>query len=114
MKSWSNLIYHSGVPVMAGTDAMNRHFLPGFSLHDELALLVESGLPPLAARQMATINPARFPWRVTSEGKVSAGKTANLVLLDADPLATHIQAVWLAGNYCDNTLADRRVRSSPQ
>jgi imidazolonepropionase-like amidohydrolase len=71
---------------MAGTDAMNRHFLPGFSLHDELALLVESGLPPLAARQMATINPARFPGRVTSEGKVSAGKTANLVLLDADHL----------------------------
>ena len=88
-----------GVPMMAGTDAMNPYCLPGFSLHDELALMVESGLTPLAAFQAATINPAKFMGRSAEMG-TEAGKTANLVLLRADPLAdirntTEIQAVWL-------------------
>lgn len=45
---------------MAGTDAMNPFCFPGFSLHDELAMMVDSGLTPLAVRQSATINPAKF------------------------------------------------------
>jgi amidohydrolase family protein len=99
-----SLMYRAGVPMMAGTDAMNPFCFPGFSLHDELALLVESGLSPLAALQSATINPAKFLGRLAEEGSISPGKAANLVLLDADPLVdihntTHIQAVWLAGHY---------------
>jgi imidazolonepropionase-like amidohydrolase len=47
-----------GVKLLAGTDALNPECFPGFSLHDELAVLVEAGLPPLAALQAATINGA--------------------------------------------------------
>jgi imidazolonepropionase-like amidohydrolase len=60
---------------------------PGFSLHDELALLVEAGLTPLQALQTATINPARFLGQEALFGTIAAGKTADLVLLDGNPLA---------------------------
>lgn len=51
-------MYRAGVGILAGTDS--PYSFDGFSLHDELALLVEAGLPPMAALQAATINPARF------------------------------------------------------
>jgi hypothetical protein len=99
-------MFHSGVPLMAGTDAMNPFCFPGFSLHDELAMLVESGLTPLAALQSATLNPATFLNRAAELGTIEPGKIANLVLLRSDPLAdihntTQIQAVWLEGKYFD-------------
>ena len=99
-----NTMSKAGVPMMAGTDAMNPFCFPGFSLHDELALLVDSGVTPLAALQMATINPAKFLGRTNELGTIEAGKIANLVLLRADPLAdihntTQIEGVWLQGAY---------------
>jgi hypothetical protein len=99
-------MFWANVPMLAGTDAMNPYCYPGFSLHDELALMVESGLTPLAALQAATINPAKFLGRSAESGTVEAGKVADLVLLRADPLAdihntTQIQAVWLQGKYFD-------------
>jgi hypothetical protein len=48
-KQLVGMMFRAGVPLLAGTDAMNPYGMPGFSLHDELALLVESGLTPLAA-----------------------------------------------------------------
>lgn len=102
------------VPLMAGTDAMNPYCFPGFSLHDELGLLVESGLSPLAALQAATINPARFLRITADEGTVEPGKIANLVLLQADPLAdihntTRIEAVWLRGQYFDHMALEQML-----
>ena len=99
-------MFRAGVPMMAGTDAMNPYCFPGFGLHDELALLVESGLTPLAALQAATINPAKFLGRSAELGTIEAGKIADLVLLRGDPLAdihntTQIQGVWLRGKYFD-------------
>ena len=99
-------MFHAGVPMMAGTDAMNPFCFPGFSLHDELAMLVESGVTPLAALQMATLNPAKFLGRTDKQGTIEQGKIADLVLLGADPLTdirntTQIQAVWLKGMYFD-------------
>jgi hypothetical protein len=99
-------MFHAGVPMMAGTDAMNPYCFPGFSLHDELAMLVESGVTPLGALQMATINPAKFMGRTGDLGTIEPGKSANLVLLGADPLVdirntTQIQAVWLKGKHYD-------------
>ena len=99
-------MFRAGVPIMAGTDAMNPYCFPGFGLHDELAMLVESGLTPLAALQAATMNPAKFLGRSADMGTVEAGKVANLVLLRADPLVdihntTQIEGVWLRGKYLD-------------
>ena len=76
----------SGVGIMAGTDTANPFCFPGFSLHDELGLLVQAGLSPLQALQAATLNPARFLGREKDLGTIEQGKLADLVLLDANPL----------------------------
>ena len=90
----------AGVRIMAGTD------LPpdGSALHEELELLVEAGLTPMEALQAATRNPAEFIGRLDSLGTVERGKIADLVLLDADPLADirntrKIRAVILGGRW---------------
>jgi len=94
-------LFRAGVPMLAGTDVGNAFCFPGFSLHDELALLVESGVSPLGALQMATRNPARFMGATDKYGSVTAGEIADLVLLDADPLqdihnTTKISEVFLS------------------
>jgi imidazolonepropionase-like amidohydrolase len=76
----------SGVPILAGSDVGNPWLVPGFSLHEELALYVEAGMPPLAALQAATINPARYLGALDSLGTIAEGKLADLVLLDGNPL----------------------------
>jgi imidazolonepropionase-like amidohydrolase len=76
----------AGVEFLAGTDVLNPYCFPGFSLHDELALLVEAGLSPMEALQAATLNPARFLGKEKDLGTVEKGKIADLVLLDANPL----------------------------
>jgi Amidohydrolase family len=76
----------AGVEFLAGTDVLNPYCFPGFSLHDELALLVEAGLTPLEALQAATLNPARYLGKDKDLGTVEKGKLADLVLLEANPL----------------------------
>jgi tetratricopeptide (TPR) repeat protein len=77
----------AGVGILAGTDALNPYCFPGFSLHDELGLLVQAGLTPMQALQAATLNAARFMGREKDLGTIESGKLADLVLLDANPLA---------------------------
>jgi hypothetical protein len=76
----------ANVQIMPGTDTGDAHVLPGFALHDELALLVRAGLTPLEAIQSATINPARFLGMEATLGTIQRGKIADLVLLTANPL----------------------------
>lgn len=93
----------AGVSILAGTDPPTRDVFPGFSLHDELALLVRAGLSPLEAIQAATLNAAKC-LGLDSYGTVEKGKLADLVLLEADPLAAiantqKIAAVIVAGKF---------------
>lgn len=74
------------VPLLVGTDAMDGYVLPGASLHEELGLLAEAGMTPMAALQSATSNAAKFMGKQNSLGTIEVGKIADLVLLDADPL----------------------------
>jgi imidazolonepropionase-like amidohydrolase/ketosteroid isomerase-like protein len=104
-------LFRAGVPLLAGTDVGNAFCFPGFSLHDELALLVESGLTPLAALQAATRNAAIFMNATDRYGSVSKGKIADLVLLDADPLqdihnTIKISEVFLDGKEFDRVALD--------
>lgn len=96
----------AGVEFMAGTDMGSAvsYIYPGFSLHDELALLVLAGFTPMEALQAATRNAARFAEKLDSIGTIEQGKFADLVLLDANPLEdiTNIQkisGVILDGNF---------------
>ncbi|MGE0555887.1 MAG: amidohydrolase family protein [Gemmatimonadales bacterium] len=105
----------AGVPILAGSDVPKPHLVPGFSLHDELALLVDAGLSPREALRAATSNPARFIGREHELGTVAVGKLADLVVLDADPLASirntrRVHAVVLGGRLLDRVALDRVLR----
>jgi hypothetical protein len=94
----------AGIQFLAGVDIPNHYLYPGFSLHDELALLVEAGLTPMEALQTATINPARFLGTVDSLGTIEKGKIADMVLLNANPLSDIrntqlIESVFVNGKY---------------
>ena len=101
----------AGIGLLAGTDDSNPYVMPGFSLHDELRLLVESGLIPMQALQAATLNPAKFFDQLDSLGTIEKGKFADLVLLDANPLedirnTTKISAVVANGRFLDRRELD--------
>jgi len=75
----------AGVMLLAGSDIADVR-VPGFTLHEELAALVECGLTPLQALQAATLNAAKAMGRTSEFGAVDAGKASDVVLLDGNPL----------------------------
>jgi imidazolonepropionase-like amidohydrolase len=99
-----------GVQLLAGTDIAGPR-IPGFTLHDELALLVETGLTPVRALRAATRTPARVLKLENDYGSVDVGKKADLVLLDANPLddihnTRRIAAVILRGKLLNRSDLD--------
>ena len=101
----AGLFDRAGVKMLAGSDTGGSGWeVPGFSLHQEFDLLEQAGISPLHVLQMTTINGAVFLDREASMGSVEVGKEANLVLLDANPIASvrnlhAIHAVIRNGNY---------------
>jgi imidazolonepropionase-like amidohydrolase len=77
----------SGAGVLLGSDAPQVGNVPGFSIHRELETYVASGLSPWQALETGTRNVARFFGAEREFGTIEAGKRADLVLLEADPLA---------------------------
>ena len=109
----AGLMKKAGVQVVAGTDFGVRPEtvpypvpMPGVDLHEELRLFVDGGFTPMEALQAATVVPARILRVSHLLGTIEPGKEANLVLLDADPLADigntrRIAAVVLRGRLLD-------------
>jgi len=102
----TGLLHQAGVPLLAGTDTPEPFVPPGYSLHQELELLVESGLSPADALAAATINNAKALDQQDRLGTISPGKLADLVILDADPTVDvrhtrRIHAVVRGGLVCD-------------
>ena len=100
--------HRAGVRVLVGTD----YVVAGADVHRELGHLVEAGLTPADALRAATLSPARYAGREADYGTVEAGKVADLVLLDADPLADiahtqQIRAVVFGGDLYDRDALDR-------
>jgi imidazolonepropionase-like amidohydrolase len=107
----------AGLPILVGTDVGPpiQIGVPGFGLHDDLAIYVDGGLTPLAALRAVTLNPAKFLGATDSLGTVSPGKLADLVLLDGNPLidirnTTAIRAVVANGRYFDRAALDHVLR----
>ena len=104
-------LHQAGVPLLAGTDTGNPYCFPGFSLHDELDLLVQSGLSPADALRAATVNPTRFMGRTETMGTIAEDRVADLVLLDDNPLVDihntrNIRGVMAAGRWFDRPTLD--------
>lgn len=103
-----------GVRLLLGTDAMNTGVVPGTSAHDELADLVTAGLTPYQALHAATANAAEFLGPSDQHGTIAVGQTADLVLLDANPLETiansrRIAGVMLRGQWLSRADLDRML-----
>jgi imidazolonepropionase-like amidohydrolase len=109
-------MHKNGVPIVAGTDASDEAYVfPGFGLHDELELLVTAGMTPADALRAATINAARAVGQDSTSGMIAAGRLADLVLLDANPLADirntqKIRAVILNGRHLDRAALDALLK----
>src|ERR1700722_19009551 len=104
----------AGVGILAGTDSAAPELIPGFSLHEELALLTQSGLSPMQALQAATKGPAEFMGVNQKQGTIEVGKNADLLLLDANPLENirnteKINALVIHGRLLDRTALDNQL-----
>jgi imidazolonepropionase-like amidohydrolase len=98
----------AGVNILAGSDAgANEYSFPGFSLHDELAELVAAGLTPMEALQSSTLNAAKYLGMADAFGTVEAGKMADLVLLEANPLDDINNTRKIAGVILGGRLIDK-------
>jgi hypothetical protein len=102
----TGLLHRAGVSLLAGTDAPEPYCPPGLSLHQELELLVESGLTPAAALRAATLANAQALKKAEELGSVGAGKLADLVILTADPTvdirnSRKVEMVIRGGRVCD-------------
>src|SRR5436853_6542537 len=101
LQKLTRAMHDSGVRLLVGTDAMNTGVIPGFSAHDEMAELVAAGLTPFEALRAATANAAEFlngtAGRARTAGTVAIGQTADVVLLDANPLADIANTRRIAG-----------------
>lgn len=75
-------LHKAGIPIVAGTDQA----VPGHSLHREIELYTEAGFTPLEAIQAATIVPARVMKLEKELGTVEAGKRADVILVQGNPL----------------------------
>src|SRR5581483_10199711 len=77
----------AGIPLVMGTDAGNIGTLHGPSVFREMALMRDAGLTPLEVLRSATVGGVKALGRERDLGTIASGKLADMVLLDADPLA---------------------------
>ena len=112
-------MHQARVPILTGTDAPMPGVYPGYSLHEEMAMLVDSGLSPRDALRAATLAPAKFLGMAGAAGSVEVGMRADLVLLDADPTkdihnTRRINAVLLDGRLLRRADLDALLESAAE
>ncbi|ANO50289.1 amidohydrolase family protein [Woeseia oceani] len=104
-------LHDAGAGLLLGSDAPQVFNVPGFSIHRELAMLVEAGLTPYQALRTGTVNAARWLGHAGETGTVERGQRADLVLLDDNPLADvrntrRVHGVMLNGRWLDRAALD--------
>ena len=107
-------LHAGGAGLLLGSDAPQIYNVPGFSIHRELESLVAAGLTPYQALETGTRNVAVFFETLSETGTVETGKRADLVLLDANPLAdvrntTRRAGVMLGGRWLPKSAIDARL-----
>jgi imidazolonepropionase-like amidohydrolase len=111
-------LHAGGVPFLLGSDAPQVWNVPGFSVHRELRVLVESGLTPYQAIETGTRHVARFFGAEAQRGTIEAGKRADLVLLEGNPLddignSGRVAGIVLAGRWHARADLEKRVQAAP-
>jgi len=79
-------VFDAGIPIVMGTDTGFFGVLLGVATPLEMELMVEAGLKPADVIRAATINAARMIGRENEQGTIEAGKVADVLILDANPL----------------------------
>jgi hypothetical protein len=108
-------LYLGGVPFLLGSDSPQWWNVPGFSIERELDAMVRTGFTPYQAYEMGSRNVARFFGAEDEFGTVAAGRRADLVLLDANPLDGTANwrrraGVMVRGKWYDRAEIERRLR----
>jgi imidazolonepropionase-like amidohydrolase len=119
-QNWAQMVNglnSAGVPLMVGTDLMVPGVIPGYSLHEEMAIWQESGIPSADILRSATIAPAEFMELGDRLGSIREGKTACMVLVRGNPLddirnARQIESVFLRGRYFSRQDLDRLLEEA--
>ncbi|MEM8965611.1 MAG: amidohydrolase family protein [Bacteroidota bacterium] len=107
-------LHHNGHGLLLGSDAPQVFNVPGFSIHHELRGMLDAGLTPLEAIQIGTLNPAKYFGMEGEFGEVIPGASADLILLNANPL-DNIEAlqgktgVMVRGRWLSQEEIDRRL-----
>ncbi|MGH9843769.1 MAG: amidohydrolase family protein [Blastocatellia bacterium] len=116
------ILHEEGAPLLLGTDAPNPFVVHGCSIHQELANLVRAGLSPYEALRCGTVEAARFLGESAASGSVTVGKRADLLLLQANPLADvgavrELESVFVNGFHLTRAdldgLLERHLASPP-
>ena len=97
-------LHNSGAGIVSGTDCGSIIIVPGFSLHEELRMMREAGMPLFDVLKTTTINAAKALGKADEFGTVEVGKRADLLLLEANPLDSienlkTIQGVMVRGTW---------------
>ncbi len=100
--------------LLLGSDAPQVFNVPGFAIHRELALYVEAGLTPAEALATGSVNVARYLGLADRRGLIRPNFDADLVLLEADPLADiantrKVAGVMVAGRWYDQAWRERKL-----
>lgn len=116
-KSIVKPLYDAGVPLVAGSDAINPMIVPGYGMLDELDHLVDAGLSQFEALRTATIIPAENVPGFARLGALETGRMPNAVLLSANPLEDlevlrRPEAVILNGFFLDRAELDERLEAA--
>lgn len=111
-KELTKALHEEGAGLLLGADAPQIFNPPGYSTHRELALLVEYGLSPFEAIKTGTVNVGIYLDEADKTGKIAPGYSADLILLDTNPLRSlpfhdSIEGVIYRGSYADRTELDQ-------
>lgn len=99
-------MHEAGVNIISGADAFGL-VVPGFSLHQELALMVAAGLTPYEALKTSTVNVASYLGEGTDSGRIAIGSAADFILVDGNPLADIRNASRVSGVFTHGMWHDK-------